>query len=115
MSCYSQDVSTDGSDSKSLADHEKEPEALCPLLTRITSNKRSPLALPRNSKNKLYFKSQTFSPHSDPLPQSNANFKTELCKNYEMDNPCKWGANCSFALGVHELRNRNQKEELRNK
>lgn len=31
-------------------------------------------------------------------------YKTELCKNFEIKGTCKWGNNCCFAHGRHELR-----------
>ena len=33
------------------------------------------------------------------------NYKTQSCKYYDKDKSCKFGANCSFAHGAHELRN----------
>ena len=31
-------------------------------------------------------------------------FKTEMCKNYEMQGYCRWGEGCSYAHGHSELR-----------
>jgi hypothetical protein len=33
------------------------------------------------------------------------NYKTQSCKYFDKDKSCKFGANCSFAHGGHELRN----------
>ena len=52
--------------------------------------------------------------HGQPLPIEQTmkmmnipynNYKTQPCKFYEKDKSCKFGANCSFAHGAHELRN----------
>ena len=55
---------------------------------------------------------QSASP-TDPAPKRYMNYKTELCKNFEAGKHCKWGGNCCFAHGKHELRSRTQKEELK--
>lgn len=31
-------------------------------------------------------------------------FKTEMCKNYELQGSCRWGESCSYAHGPEELR-----------
>lgn len=31
-------------------------------------------------------------------------FKTEMCKNFELQGTCRWGDGCSYAHGLHELR-----------
>lgn len=36
--------------------------------------------------------------------QPNNKYKTELCKNYEVNSFCKWGDNCYFAHGKSELK-----------
>ena len=33
------------------------------------------------------------------------NYKTQSCKFFDKDGQCKFGKNCSFAHGGHELRN----------
>lgn len=35
-----------------------------------------------------------------------AKFKTELCKNFELQGCCKWGDSCCYAHGYSELRNK---------
>lgn len=30
-------------------------------------------------------------------------FKTEMCRNWELNGKCKFGAECTFAHGVHQL------------
>jgi len=37
-------------------------------------------------------------------PDYKMKFKTELCRNWEMTNECKFGSQCAFAHGGHELR-----------
>ena len=44
-----------------------------------------------------------------------SNYKTELCKNFEVGKPCKWGSNCCFAHGKEELRSRVLRLELKSK
>lgn len=44
-----------------------------------------------------------------------SNYKTELCKNFEIGKPCKWGSNCCFAHGKEELRSRVLRLELKSK
>jgi len=39
-------------------------------------------------------------------------YKTEMCKNFDTRGFCKWGNNCCFAHGKHELR---QKKHLNSK
>jgi hypothetical protein len=34
----------------------------------------------------------------------NPNYKTEICKNFELYGKCEWMKNCCFAHGKHELR-----------
>lgn len=36
--------------------------------------------------------------------QSSNKYKTEICKNFELYQKCKWGDNCCFAHGKTELR-----------
>lgn len=31
-------------------------------------------------------------------------FKTEMCKNFQLQGYCRWGSNCSYAHGLDELR-----------
>ncbi len=38
--------------------------------------------------------------------QSSRKYKTEICKNYQLNRVCKWGANCCFAHGKFELRSK---------
>ncbi len=42
-------------------------------------------------------------PPESNLPK-NQRYKTQLCKNFELDNSCKWGKNCSFAHGLSEMK-----------
>jgi hypothetical protein len=36
--------------------------------------------------------------------QNSLKYKTEICKNFEINKTCKWGASCCFAHGREELR-----------
>jgi len=38
--------------------------------------------------------------------QNSHKYKTEICKNYELNKFCKWGASCCFAHGRDELRSK---------
>lgn len=38
--------------------------------------------------------------------ETKVKFKTELCRNYEMEGHCKFGSKCSFAHGRDELQNK---------
>lgn len=38
--------------------------------------------------------------------QQSHKYKTEICKNFEIHGFCKWGADCCFAHGRDELRNK---------
>jgi hypothetical protein len=53
----------------------------------------------------------------EPLPATNTaessthntyrmKFKTELCKNFELQGSCRWGDTCCYAHGPQELRNK---------
>ena len=37
---------------------------------------------------------------------SDSEFKTELCKNFELQGSCRWGDTCCYAHGPQELRNK---------
>ena len=39
-----------------------------------------------------------------PNRNSKRNYKTELCERFENEGSCKYGENCQFAHGKHELR-----------
>ena len=115
MSCYSQDVSIDSTDSSpspslSAVDELTMP---CSLLKKLCLAKQTGMKPAALLKSALSKKSQPVAPA--PQPQSAANYKTELCKNFELGKACKWGPGCSFAHGKAELRLRTQKDELRNK
>lgn len=48
---------------------------------------------------------------SAPVPDLNQNtykvkYKTELCRNFELQGFCKFGESCCYAHGVHELRSK---------
>lgn len=38
--------------------------------------------------------------------QNSHKYKTEICKNYELNKFCKWGPSCCFAHGREELRSK---------
>ena len=60
-------------------------------------------------------RARLFSPPNERYPSYMANYKTEMCKNFESGRHCKWGVNCCFAHGKKELRSRQPRDEFKMK
>ena len=85
-----------------------------PNLSPLIANLRPQAAFPLESL--AFFRADEAFDFFDPnIVVQEANFraymqshkyKTEICRNFELGRPCRWGSQCCFAHGKEELRSR---------